>query len=620
MRRREGCCAQAAAAEKSAELGEASARADERARSRCRREAVALEQQGRELERAAEKDKEAALDAQAEAFIEDKSQAIEELEKQIRDEEAAQMAQALAEQKAELLKQAAEQQTAALEAQLEMLQSSGERSKSAALDLAEQEKKAAMERQKATLESQFETQKAQAIAAAVAELRTTLESTADVKVKAFEAQAEGRHQTALTELRNQLAVQAAADKDTACQRLRAELEQTAARDRETALAMLRAELEAEAKHARDAAVREIELRSAEARQLAHEQGDQAVQNAEERAAQHKARLDGVIAQLDSEKEEVVRVKRAADAAAQLAAAEKAAVVARAESAERATKEIENAAAQLRSEIASMRAAQGQSEETRNELLVSANKEIDNVRRQLAEERGRIAAEEAAIAATNARVKELEEQLLDADEVRRQLHNQIQELRGNVRVFARMRPPAPGTQCAVKAIDVESMSITDRLGDEAVFSFDKCFGPEATQEDIFEDVSQLVQSALDGYKVCLFSYGQTGSGKTHTMLGAGEGISAVSSPRRAKGAGARRAALEEGVRVHHGGFVRRDLQRTGSGPPQARRGPRREAQDRVRARGWMPDGFGWKESPCEASTRPRVWSAAPPRLGRWRRRR
>jgi hypothetical protein len=36
--------------------------------------------------------------------------------------------------------------------------------------------------------------------------------------------------------------------------------------------------------------------------------------------------------------------------------------------------------------------------------------------------------------------------------------------------------------------------------------------------VFDSVSELVQSALDGYHVCLFSYGQTGAGKTFTMTG------------------------------------------------------------------------------------------------------
>lgn len=37
--------------------------------------------------------------------------------------------------------------------------------------------------------------------------------------------------------------------------------------------------------------------------------------------------------------------------------------------------------------------------------------------------------------------------------------------------------------------------------------------------VFAGVSELVQSALDGFHVCLFSYGQTGAGKTYTMQGA-----------------------------------------------------------------------------------------------------
>uniref|UniRef100_A0A674BTX2 Kinesin-like protein n=1 Tax=Salmo trutta TaxID=8032 RepID=A0A674BTX2_SALTR len=115
--------------------------------------------------------------------------------------------------------------------------------------------------------------------------------------------------------------------------------------------------------------------------------------------------------------------------------------------------------------------------------------------------------------------------------RRGLHNTIQELKGNIRVFCRVRPLQAGGQIdhiQLPAHDNKALTLAKteeshigRSGDTQKsynFSFDRVFGPSIPQKDVFEEISLLVQSALDGYNVCCFAYGQTGSGKTYTMEG------------------------------------------------------------------------------------------------------
>jgi len=133
-------------------------------------------------------------------------------------------------------------------------------------------------------------------------------------------------------------------------------------------------------------------------------------------------------------------------------------------------------------------------------------------------------------AASQKVAKLEKQLNDGKAERRRMHNVIQELRGNVRVFARIRPylPGDGVNDDTEPFIVPKSETALRLVDESSvnqkynFTFDRVFGPSIGQEAVFTEVSEFVQSALDGYNVCLFSYGQTGSGKTHTMQGSGTG--------------------------------------------------------------------------------------------------
>jgi len=56
-------------------------------------------------------------------------------------------------------------------------------------------------------------------------------------------------------------------------------------------------------------------------------------------------------------------------------------------------------------------------------------------------------------------------------------------------------------------------------EEHKFTFDNCFGGEATNEEVYTTcVQPIIAAAFEGAKVSCFAYGQTGSGKTFTMMG------------------------------------------------------------------------------------------------------
>lgn len=102
---------------------------------------------------------------------------------------------------------------------------------------------------------------------------------------------------------------------------------------------------------------------------------------------------------------------------------------------------------------------------------------------------------------------------------------------NFRVIVRIRPlidreKASGDRIIVTTNDIQ-VAIKEQTGNAAIdayapqhrFTFDRVFGPSATQAEIFDEyVKDTVELVLRGINSTIFTYGQTSSGKTYTMLG------------------------------------------------------------------------------------------------------
>lgn len=159
-----------------------------------------------------------------------------------------------------------------------------------------------------------------------------------------------------------------------------------------------------------------------------------------------------------------------------------------------------------------------------ESMASETRELEELREMKSDMDRKNAQTSAIIKRQAEQIEGLENLYREEQILRKRYFNMMEDMKGKIRVFCRTRPLS---QKDLNNNQKYALSFPDEYTidhpwkDEKKprsYQFDTCYPGEATQETVFEDTRYLIQSAVDGYNVCVFAYGQTGSGKTHTING------------------------------------------------------------------------------------------------------
>ena len=99
------------------------------------------------------------------------------------------------------------------------------------------------------------------------------------------------------------------------------------------------------------------------------------------------------------------------------------------------------------------------------------------------------------------------------------------LRGNLRIMCRIRPFLENENNSItKKRYLDSFNITNDaifINDNNKvkrFNMDYVFNQKSSQQEVYDEVSLLINTMQKGSNICIMAYGQTGTGKTHTIQG------------------------------------------------------------------------------------------------------
>ena len=124
--------------------------------------------------------------------------------------------------------------------------------------------------------------------------------------------------------------------------------------------------------------------------------------------------------------------------------------------------------------------------------------------------------------SQAEVARLQAKLAMESASRRKLLNEVQDLRGAIRVYCRPKPSIHCDELVTLPSHDSILFHRDKYDDEVgpvSFEFDRVFDPNnSKQQDVFAEVQDVCLGVLDGYNICLMAYGPDNCGKTSTIFG------------------------------------------------------------------------------------------------------